>query len=335
MPRKIAILATDKAIVGGMITLIETFDYCNMYWKTIKPESNELLFECFIVSPSGNPISNSAGVQLATKSLKQSNYLIDMDAVIVASTVISDRKSFNEYLLSFAPISQAIIEYKKLNRPISGYCSGVLVLAATGLLDHHKATCAWWLSAMFTQLYPKVHLSMDKIVIKDNGIFTAGAASANLSLALVLVRELANEKLASKISKLLLIDPNRSSQMPFIDRRLVSEHQDDLIYKVQQWMQNDIKDNSSIEELSKRFAVSERTLIRRFKKATGETPAAYRQRLRVEEAKILIESSNLSIEKISNSVGYEDISAFRKSFSRHTSLSPNAYRNRFKAEPLT
>ncbi|CCQ11466.1 transcriptional regulator, AraC family [Pseudoalteromonas luteoviolacea B = ATCC 29581] len=335
MARRIAILATEKAIVGGMITLIETFEYCNIYWQLNKPEAKEPLFECVIVSPNGEPITNDLGVRLNTISLIDANQLKEMDAVIVASMIIRNEECITSYLRNFAPFTHALLEFKKLKRPISAYCTGSLALASTGLLNEHQATCAWWLSTMFTNRYPKVILTMNKIVVADKGMFTAGAASANLSLALVLVRELVSEKLANRISKLLLIDPNRSSQMPFMDRRLVPEHKDELIHNVQNWMQKNLLDNSSVEELAQRFAVSGRTLIRRFKSATTETPAAYRQRLRIEEAKILIETTQLSIEKIANAVGYEDISAFRKSFTKLTSLSPNAYRNRFKTTAVT
>lgn len=334
MTRKIAILATDKAIAGGMITLMETFDYCNMYWQNFNPEVNKPLFECVIVSPDGSPIQSGNSIFLPTIGIEETQEMKGVDAIIVASTLVRDEASVKSYLKKFAPLVPHLLEFAKTGKPVTAYCSGSLVLAATGLLKDKAATCAWWISPLFEKLYPDVKLTMNKIVVADKHIFTAGAASANLSLALVLIRQLAGEKLSNQISKLLLIDPNRSSQMPFMDTRLMPEHRDQLIHKVQHWMQKNLRENISLEQLADQFAVSSRTLIRRFKGATGVPPATYLQKLRVEEAKVLLETTDYTIENTANLVGYDDVSSFRKCFIKHTSLSPNSYRNRFKTDSV-
>ena len=146
----------------------------------------------------------------------------------------------------------------------------------------------------------------------------------------MLVEHLYDERLSSQIAKIMLIEPNRTSQLPYMSLRAPNGHQDELVQKIQSWMYKNIQRHISLDDISNRFAVTKRTLNRRFKKALDDTPVNYLQRMRVEEAKRLLESSNMTLENIVYQVGYEDVSSFRKLFTELAELSPRAYRERFK-----
>ena len=106
-------------------------------------------------------------------------------------------------------------------------------------------------------------------------------------------------------------------------------NRDEKIADIQQYLQQHLAENLELGQIASHFAMTQRTLIRRFKLSTGDTPMAYLQKLRIEKAKQLLESSQLPIEQLLNVVGYEDLSSFRKLFQQYTSLTPKAYRDRF------
>lgn len=328
--KRIVVLAADNAVAGGILSFMDVFSFSNTYWKETHPDADEALFECAIISPHGEPIKSDHNVQLPVIAHdKAEHYLSHADALVVASATITNRAQFNAYLDDFKPHIASLRQFASTGKPIAAYCSGTLMLAATGLLDHKKATSVWWLAELFRLSFPLVNLCSEHVVMNDGQYYTAGATSANLSLALQLVQKLAGEQIAMQMAKVLLIDPNRTSQQAFMTLDAEPRHKDELVARIQDWMQLHLNRSLQLDDIADTFALGKRTLIRRFKKAINETPASYIQRIRVDEAKRLLETTELAIEQIVEKVGYEDVSSFRKLFIQTTSLSPRAYRQKF------
>lgn len=328
--KRIVMLAADNAVAGGIISFMDVFSFCNTYWKVTQANAEEDLFECKILSPNGEPIRSDYGLSLpVVPHADAEHYLSHADAVVVASSTITNRTELESYLKAFHPHMSSLHQFAETGKPIAAYCSGTLVLAASGLLDGKTATCVWWLAELFKRRFPKVNLCMDHLVINDGQLHTAGATTANLSLALQLVKQLVGEQIATQMAKVLLIDPNRISQQPFMTLDADPQHKDQLVSRIQDWMQLHLAESFLLDDIADKFAVGKRTLIRRFKKALNETPASYMQRLRVDEAKRLLETTELALEQIVIEVGYEDVSSFRKLFIQLTSVSPRAYRQKF------
>lgn len=328
--KRIVMLAADNAVAGGIISFMDVFSFCNTYWKVTQANAEEDLFECKILSPNGEPIRSDYGLSLpVVPHADAEHYLSHADAVVVASSTITNRTELESYLKAFHPHMSSLHQFAETGKPIAAYCSGTLVLAASGLLDGKTATCVWWLAELFKRRFPKVNLCMDHLVINDGQLHTAGATTANLSLALQLVKQLVGEQIATQMAKVLLIDPNRISQQPFMTLDADPQHKDQLVSRIQDWMQLHLAESFLLDDIADKFAVGKRTLIRRFKRALNETPASYMQRLRVDEAKRLLETTELALEQIVIEVGYEDVSSFRKLFIQLTSVSPRAYRQKF------
>ena len=328
--KRIVMLAADNAVAGGIISFMDVFSFCNTYWKVTQANAEEDLFECKILSPNGEPIRSDYGLSLpVVPHADAEHYLSHADAVVVASSTITNRTELESYLKAFHPHMSSLHQFAETGKPIAAYCSGTLVLAASGLLDGKTATCVWWLAELFKRRFPKVNLCMDHLVINDGQLHTAGATTANLSLALQLVKQLVGEQISTQMAKVLLIDPNRISQQPFMTLDADPQHKDQLVSRIQDWMQLHLAESFLLDDIADNFAVGKRTLIRRFKKALNETPASYMQRLRVDEAKRLLETTELALEQIVIKVGYEDVSSFRKLFIQLTSVSPRAYRQKF------
>ena len=140
------------------------------------------------------------------------------------------------------------------------------------------------------------------------------------------------EQFARQIGKIMLADPNRSSQIPYMDLSVGQQHTDTLIANVQKHLIKSLAEPFSLEALAEQFHLTKRTLLRRFKAALDDTPLNYLQRLRIEHAKRLLETTNTPIEQIVLQVGYEDMSSFRKLFINYTELTPSQYRHKFSQQ---
>lgn len=327
MTIKICVLTSTSTVVGSLISFAEVFTYCRMYRSYKNKGDKQELFSSHFISLDGQPIQANENVYIKTSPLHEHENADYFDALVIPSFFFYTSEDLQVYLQEFEPFHDFIKSFMLTEKPICSYCTGSLLLASTGLLNGRSATCSWWANSTFKKVFPNVNLSIEKIVAKDERFITAGAASANFSLALTLIEYFYGKELSGTISKFLLIDPNRGGQSPYLDISATKANKDTLIKKIQTWMPENLDKN--VKNISQEFHISERNLLRRFKKATGESPSQYMQKLKIEAAKKMLESTNLQIEEIAHEVKYEDISAFRKSFTKYTSISPREYRERF------
>jgi transcriptional regulator GlxA family with amidase domain len=149
-----------------------------------------------------------------------------------------------------------------------------------------------------------------------------------VDLTLYLIEKFAGRELANICARYIVMDNRRPPQTPEFVRHHAQTH-DPLITKAEKWMRANLRQDLRVADVAKQVAVSERTLIRRFQKATGASPQAYLQRLRLEAGKALLANSAYRIDQILERIGYRDDGAFRRQFKRYTNLSPREYRRRF------
>lgn len=213
---------------------------------------------------------------------------------------------------------------------IATLCSGTFLLAETGLLDGRKATTNWMTAAAFKQRYPKVLLEDDKIIIDSKNIYTCGAGYSSLSFILYLIEKFAGHAVAVAVSKALLIQMMEANQHAFSIFNAQRNHGDNQIIKVQEFIERNYDKELQISDIAERFNISNRTLIRRFNAATGNTPLEYIQRVKVESAKKLLENKSTTVEQVCYKTGYKDVNFFRMMFKRHTGMSPLDYRKNFQ-----
>jgi transcriptional regulator GlxA family with amidase domain len=211
---------------------------------------------------------------------------------------------------------------------VGASCYGTFILAESACLDGRRATTTWWLEAPFRQRYPKVLLDAERALVDGGAAITAGAMTAHTDLSLHILRRLFGAALARRISCIMLIDGARASQKPFM--ALQRDFADPLVQQAVDWLAEHSVEDFSASQLAAALHVSYRTLHRHFKHAAGMPPLAYRQALRIERAKELLESSRMGLEQIVEEIGYQDLAAFRRLFLRRAGLSPAQYRQRFK-----
>ena len=215
---------------------------------------------------------------------------------------------------------------------IASMCSGAFLLAATGLLDGKTCSTHWNAVAKFRDMFPEIKIVEDKVITDENGIYTNGGGYSFLNLMLYLVEKFFNRTTAIFCSKIFQIDIERTTQSQFTIFHIQKSHGDELISKAQTYIEKNIEEKISFENLASKLAISRRNFDRRFIKATGNTPVEYLQRVKVEAAKKELEKGRKTIFEIMNDVGYADDKAFREVFKKVTGLSPMDYRNKYSKQ---
>lgn len=208
-------------------------------------------------------------------------------------------------------------------------CAGAYWLGHAGLLSGRSVTTHWALADDFARAFPAVMVAAGHMLIDDGDLITAGGVMAWVDLGLHLVERVMGGEVMARTARHLLVDPPRRAQSHYQRFMPARGHGDSQILMLQNWLDNAFARPVSNVEMALRAGCSERSLLRRFSKATGLNPHQYVQQLRIERARGMLERGRLPVDEVSFRVGYHDTSAFVRVFRQITGLSPGAYRKRF------
>lgn len=212
---------------------------------------------------------------------------------------------------------------------VCSVCAGAFVLARTGLLDGRRVTTHWALADAFATRFPEVRVDSRKLLINDSDIITAGGLMSWVDLGLELVAQFSDSQVMRQLGKYLIVDTGAREQSYYRSFTPKLDHGDEVIVRVQHQLQREFSQPLKVRDLAKQVHLTERTFLRRFVSATGLKPTHYIQRLRIQKACELIETSALAFERVAENIGYEDLSAFRKTFIRITGQTPREFKKRF------
>ncbi|MCB1874787.1 MAG: helix-turn-helix domain-containing protein [Chromatiales bacterium] len=326
---EVAIVLVERCLGSAVIGAVDLLLAANRASQHLDPERPPL-FRWRLTSEDGRPVTTGNGYPQAVDC--DWNSLGRVDLVYLAGIAEIDEALF----LPILQRNQALQSWLRLkaaqNVVLASSCTGSFFFAEAGLLQGRKATTAWSVSALFARRYPEVDLQPDALLVQDGSVLCAGAATSYQDLLLALIRRFGGRRIASLVSRYMLVEYQRESQAPF--RMSTELHYDDpLIVAAAEQVRTRLKEPLSVDTLAEHLHVSNRTLIRRFRKATGESPLAFIQQQRIESAKRLLELTALPLEEIVQRVGYADISTFRRLFKRITGLTPKVYRQRFGVVP--
>lgn len=216
---------------------------------------------------------------------------------------------------------------------ISSVCSGSLLLAESGLLDGRQATAHWAYRDMFQRNFPQITFRTESILClteEADRIVTAGGVSAWNDLTVYLIARYCGYETAIETAKVFLISGHSEGQSPYAVMTRPMESKDGPISDCQVWIADNYAMANPVERMVERSGLNPRTFSRRFRSATGYAPIEYVQALRVEEAKQMLETDQLSNDDVGTAVGYDDPASFRRVFKRGTGLSPSAYRKKYQ-----
>ena len=208
-------------------------------------------------------------------------------------------------------------------------CSGVFVLAATGLLDGRQATTHWRYLDTLRSRYPKIRVEPDVLYIDEGAILTSAGSAAGIDLCLHLVRRDFVAEIANHVARRLVVPPLREGgQAQFAVQPIVSEESPGLA-RLLEWAQTHLDRTLTVNDLANRANMSARTFARRFKQETGTTPHRWLLHQRILSAQQLLEKSDRPIDWIAESVGLQTAATLREHFRRMLKTTPTAYRRAF------
>src|SRR5689334_5912722 len=217
---------------------------------------------------------------------------------------------------------------------VASICTGAFLLASSGLLDGRTCSTHWSAANNLKAMFPKVNVQTDKLITDENGIYTNGGAYSFLNLLIYLVEKYFDRQTAIFCSKVFQIEIDRQSQSEFTIFRGQKLHSDEMVKSAQAYIEKNLDEKISVEDLSSKFAVGRRNFDRRFIKATGNTPLEYSQRVKVESAKKAFETTRKTINEVMYDVGYSDVKAFREVFRKITGMSPLEYRSKYNKDAM-
>lgn len=320
----IAMLAeTEPSVAVG---LYDAFWAAGLLWNRIMGEREQPRFAPQLIAKSDHPVATGTGVKILPHgTFAQSS---PADIVVVPTVLIASGHQFGRD-------NPEVIDWLRgaheAGSHIVSACTGTFVLAEAGLLDDREATTHWAFVNLLRTQYPHIRVHGDRILVAatdDGRIVTSGGAASWMDLVLYLVGKFAGPEDAMRLAKIQMFDWHHHGQNPY--SRLTTRPQigDRQIQVCQEWLADHYSDSDPVFEMIRQSGLSRRTFGRRFQAATGHAPLDYVQRVRIEEAKQLLETANGSIEQIACDVGYSDIVSFRRLFKRMVGETPTAYRRR-------
>lgn len=214
---------------------------------------------------------------------------------------------------------------------IASVCSGALVLARTGLLEGKRATTHWAAAEVLAQLHPAIEVDPAVLYVDGGDILTSAGGMASLDLCLHMIRRDYGSAVAAASARRAVMPLERSGgQAQFILQKPPSSGEGDSLGKLLEWMQKNLNADLTVEALARRAGMSGRSFARHFKEQIGTTPARWVTTARVRQAQVLLETTDLPVERIGDAVGFGSGAAFRARFQELTGVSPLAHRRTFR-----
>lgn len=323
-PRHVSLVALPDAVVS---TLSGIYDVMNAFALMGLPNP-KAPFRIEIVGEKTGPLELASGVPIEVQ--RPVADIKTTDIVIVPSVLLRPegwKKGRYPGLVDW------LRKMYDGGAVLCSACSGIFLLAETGLFDGKEATVHFGYAGAFAAAYPAVPVHPERVLIISGAreeLVSSGASTSWHDMVLYLIARYAGATAAQEVARLYALQWHQEGLTPYIVFEGKRDHGDGDIQSAQQWLDTHFSVAHPVEEMIKRSRLAERTFKRRFTQATGLAPLAYVQRLRIEDAKRRLERTEAPIDKISWQVGYEDAAFFRRLFKRTTGMAPGAYRKRFR-----
>ncbi len=319
--KRVLILVFENTVATTFTGPLDVFHQAGRLYDRLMRGTEDPFFEVKLVSIDGKPFETLTGMQVIP-------HLSIAEATQVDLILISAMGSLNSE--RYPGAVEWLRDHWHRGAHLASVCTGAFLLAATGLLNGRTATTHWAFTDLFQERFPLVDLRPERIITDEGQIYCSAGFTAGIDLSLYLVEKYCGLEVARNSAKAILFDLNRNSQLPYSVFRFQKNHNDSSVLEAQTWIENHYSDKVLYQDLAKQFGLSQRSLERRFKAATGVTPLHYLHQVRVEASKRLLEESDKSFDEITWKVGYGDGGFFRKVFVKETGLRPMAYRQRFR-----
>jgi transcriptional regulator GlxA family with amidase domain len=328
-PLETVIVAVPETAGSALYGMVDVLSVTGTVWQTLtREEKMPAPFRVRIISVgrerflcgNGIPVEPAAAVDEADRA----------DIVILPELWLGPDEHLGDRYPSL--IDWISARYRD-GACIYSACSGALLLAETGLLDGREATSHWGYKDLFRRRYPQIRFRPEpNLCFADphGRIVTAGGTTSWHDLALHVISRHVSPGEAMRMAKVYLLKWHDEGQLPYEPLVRQQPHSDAAVRGCEAWLREHFRETGAVAGAVAHARMPERTLKRRFKRATGLALIDYLQNLRIEAAKGLLEASDRAVDEISYDVGYEDPSFFRRLFKRRTGVAPAQYRRVFK-----
>jgi transcriptional regulator GlxA family with amidase domain len=283
-------------------------------------------YRTVLASVDGRPVRSESGIRLAADAslaeLRDDGAPIDTLVVLggLGSRAAADDEALLDHVVALAERS----------RRITAVCTGAFVLAAAGLLDGYRATTHWASCDQLTRHHAQVEVLPDQIYVHDDDRWTSAGVTAGIDLFLALVQADHGRELAHAVAGWLVVFVQRpGGQAQFSAQLLAQPARTPALDELLGWLPDHLDGDLTVEALARRSGMSPRTFARAFRAETGTTPAAYVERLRIETARRLLETTGLTVDTVAKQIGLHRPETLYRAFRRRVGTTPDRYRQHF------
>ncbi|WIY05761.1 helix-turn-helix domain-containing protein [Amycolatopsis mongoliensis] len=319
-PHEIAVLALDEVVAFDLGATTQIF-------HAARGHGGERLYRVRICTPGGRPVRTSS--QFTVTPDDGLELLAEADTVLVASV------HYESPVLTAGKLDDTVQEALRAaadrGARVMSTCTGAFVLASAGLLDGLRATTHWAHADQFRSLFPDVDLDPDVLFVDEGAILTSAGVGAGIDLCLHVIREDHGSAAATMVARLCVVPPWRPGGQSQYIVRPVPEATDTSTAAVRAWALERLDEPLEVGVLAARARMSIRTFSRRFRDETGMSPAKWVSKERVEQARHLLETTDLTIEQVARHAGFGTSTALRQQLSATLGVTPTTYRATFRS----
>ena len=303
----VGVVAVPSGWDSGLVTLLDVLRGANAVIPQVDRDIPEI--QVSTVGVTDEPVRTAGGL-LVPIDISADDDLGSLDLLVVPALAVNTPNGIVDALLrdDVRQIRRMARDWSLTGRHLAAACTGTFVLADAGVLDAKLATTSWWLADEFRRRYPRVALDMSRMVVVDGAVTTAGAAFAHIDLAMHIVASV-SPQLADATAALLLFDQRPARSVSAAHTYLATT--DQLVIDFETWIRAHLDQDISVPAAAYAIGTTRRTLERHVRDQLGLTPYGLIQRLRVERANHLRQTTSLSLDRIATMVGYRNASALR------------------------
>ncbi|MEQ8284432.1 helix-turn-helix domain-containing protein [Thalassospira sp.] len=324
------IIGSPSAGTAAIFSILDILSSVGRDWEMLHgaPPSEPNKFQPLLCTMTGAPYLDINGRKVTPDAALDAGKLPDL--IIVPDIHIDFGGPLPDDLIA---LSKWIGDAHAKGVMTTSVCSGTMLLATGGVLDGREATTHWGVADLLATQFPKITVRRERILCptgEGHNVVTAGGSSSWVDLVLYLIARLVDADTARRIAKVWLLNTHNDGQLNYASLAAGRQYEDKIIADAQAWLSQHYMKTFPVSGLVERSGMSARGFLRRFRRATGHSPAEYVQTLRVEEAKQMLETTNLAIDEIAGEVGYTEPSSFRSAFRKNVGMSASVYRRKWQ-----
>jgi transcriptional regulator GlxA family with amidase domain len=274
------------------------------------------------VAPA-SPVASSAGLALLARPLPRPDAPLD-------TLIVAGGRGVHEAAADGRLVRWVAARARRARR-VAAICSGAFLLGAAGLLDGRRAATHWQEVEELAHRFPRARVEADPIFIADGPVWTSAGVTAGIDLALALVAADLGQAAAMAVARDLVVFLKRPGGQAQFSAALALQSRAEGFEALHGWIADHLAADLSVPALAARAGMSERSFVRRYRAATGETPARAVEALRVEAARRLLEAGRLPVKRVATAAGFGAEERMRRAFLRRLGVGPQDYRARFGA----